>query len=312
MKSVILAACSLLICFFISCASDSSEQPEPQLEEIAPTPYLYRPPVTEENGLPIARLKKEDLAEAFVSRLSTKTPAGVVVMQQEKLVLEEYFSKDSTAFVCTGPLFPPYVGVLLGSVYADEYGVPYKPIPLEEIFPADETGTALAFNPANSLSGVHLQEQLVNKFDTLMQLQTGTTQGMAAEEFLFEPLQIDDYSWNDGSLCMHPHDVLKMGSIWVKRGRWGAEQLLPAGFVARVLAPAYSTSTHPGAKAFGWQHYRIVAKGRKQPVLYWHFQEVHLFLLPEIEAVVLLQGKPDLMPDAWNWMQQFLIPSLVP
>ncbi|AHM58937.1 beta-lactamase [Flammeovirgaceae bacterium 311] len=312
MKSVTLAACSLLIYLIVSCSSDQTEQLEPQLEEISPTPYLYRPPVTEENGLPVARLKKEELAEAFVTRLSTKAPAGLVVMQQEKLVLEEYFNKDFAAFVCTGPLFPPYVGVLLGSVYTDEYGVPFKPIPLEEIFPPEEAGSSLALISANSPGGAHLQEQLVDRFDTLMQEQTGTTQGMAAEEFLFEPLQIDDYSWNEGSLCMHPHDILKTGSIWVKRGRWGTEQLLPSGFVERVLAPAYSSSTHPGAKAFGWQYYRLVAKGRKQPVLYWQYQEVHLFLLPEIEAVVLLQGKPGLMPDAWNWMQQFLIPSLVP
>ncbi len=312
MKSVSLTAWSLLLYIIISCSADPLQPQEVLQEEIDPTPYLYKPPVTAENGLPVARLKKEALAETFITRLSTKAPAGVVVMQQEKLVLEEYFEKDSTANVCTGPMFPPYVGILLGSAYADEWGVPYKPVPLEEMYPADEAGSSLVFIPATSIHNMERHEQLFEQFDLLMQAQTGTTQGMAAEELLFEPLQIDDYSWNESILCMHPHDILKMGSVWVRRGRWNDQQILPAGYVERVLAPAYSSSTRTGEKKWGWQYFRLVAKGRKQPVLYWQHQGNHLFLLPEAEAVVLLQGDTNLMPEAWDWVQQFLIPSLAP
>lgn len=295
-----------------SCLAEPPAQEDLSAIRPEPEPYLYKPPTTTVNGLPSDSLKKEALAEAFVSRLSTKAPAGVVVLRQEKLVLEEYFGKDSTAFFCAGDLFPPYVGALLGSTAMSKSSVPYSAIPLENIYPTHDFASSIT--PSGTLQSTkseHTKEALLY-LDALIEKQTGTTPGMAAEEYLFEPLQVDDYKWTDEALWMHPHDALKLGSLWVRRGRWGNEQILPDLLVQRVLAPAYDASTPPAMEAFGWQYYRLVAKGRKQPVLYWKGQGAHLFLLPEVESVILLQGDDSLMPEAWDWIQQYLIPSLVP
>ena len=313
MKLFNLLLWSLFVLILGACSTEPTAREEPKVAAPEPERYLYRPPVSPYNGLLSQKLKKEALAEAFVSRLSTKAPAGVVVLQHEKLVLEEYFGKDSTDFFCTGALFPAYVTSLLGSTYKSKYAIPYNAIPLENIYPQIEVvASSVAPKVSWYQDRKEHEKEIVQYLNKLIENKSGTTPGMAAEEFLFEPLQIDEYKWIDGSLCIHPHDALKLSSLWVRRGRWGNEQLLPDLLVQKVLAPAYDAHTLNGKMAYGWQYYKIVAKGRKQPLLYWKGAGAHLFLLPELEAVVLLQGEEGLLPEAWTWMQEYLIPSLTP
>lgn len=293
-----------------SCSEAPPEEQVVVADTLEPTPYLYKPPVTANAGLPTAKLKKEDLAEAFVSRLSTQRPSGIVVMQQEKLVLEEYFGLDSTAYICTGPLFPAYTGALLGSMYIRKHDIPNQPIPLQQLYPAPEQ--LQLTQTTRLLQDTETTEAQKAFLEQLIQKNMQVSQGLAAEELLFEPLQIDDYQWQEGSLCLHPHALLQLASLWVRRGRWNNEQLLPDQLIQRVLAPAYGKPAALGSRVFGWQYYRLVAKGRKHPVIYYRGQGFALFLLPEIEAVALIQGQDALMPEAWNWMQQYLIPSLTP
>ena len=303
----------ILVYGLVSCSAEPPVQEVVIATEPEPVSYLYKTPVTSANGLAVARVKKEALAEAFVARLGTKAPSGVVVMQQEKIVLEEYFNKDSAAFVCTGPLFPAYTGALLGSMFAQRNDVPYQAVPLQEFYPATSQKHSGVLTGHWLPNSQNQEKVLVQKLDKLIEQQMQTTQGMAAEELLFEPLQIDDYNWQEGSLCLHPHGLLQLGSLWLRRGKWADEQLLPDRLVQRVLEPAYSKDFEPGRTMYGWQYYRLVAKGRKHPVLYWkNGSGAHLFLLPEVEAVILMQGDDQLMPQAWEWMQQYLIPSLTP
>jgi hypothetical protein len=312
MKAVFSLSWSVLLYLcLVACSHESPTQETVLAKRPEPEPYLYKPPTPSANGLPSDKLKKEALAEGFVSRLSSKAPAGVLVLQHEKLVLEEYYSLDSTALVCVDPLFPAYVGAMLGSVGVRRNSIPYQPIPLQELYPTDEAASSLSPKGTWQTSDPEQQAALLQRFNSMIWQQTGATQGMVAEENLFEPLQIDDYTRTDSSLCMHPHDVLKLGSVWVHRGRWADEQILSDELVKRVLAPAYDGKAVAQKKAFGWYYYRLMAKGRKQPLLYWKGQGAHLFLLPELQAVILLQGHDEsLMQDAWPWLQQYLIPSL--
>ncbi len=312
MKTLYALFCTLSILLLLSCSEEPPAQEVQGADTLEPAPYLYKPPTTATAGIPTAKLKKEDLAEAFVSRLSTHAPAGIVVMQQEKLVLEEYYELDSTALLCTGSLFPAYTGALLGSLYKRNTHIPRALIPLQALYPNDLAASAVPFGSIDWPVDTALQQQQTAIFQQMIENKAGLSQGLAAEEYLFEPLQIDDYKWEEGSLCLHPHAVLQLGSLWVRRGRWANKQLLPDLLIQHVLAPAYAPSTGARTKAYGWNYYRLMAKGRKQPVLYWKGDGFYLFLLPEVEAVALLQGGEELMPDAWEWMQNYLIPSLTP
>lgn len=312
MKSAIHFSFLFFACLLLSCSAEPPETAAKAPDAPEPEPYLYKPPLPAETGLPSARLKQEALAEAFVSRLSTKAPASVIVMQKEKLVLEEHFADSANSHICTGPLFPPFVGALLGRLYLHESAVPHPVIPLQEFFPESSQATSLA--PTGSWHS-HDYLQASEKriaFDALVLQQAGTNAGLAAEEFVFEPLQIDDYQWQGESLCLHPYAVLQLAGLWVNNGRWGNRQLLPASLVQRVLAPAYSAAGTSGERAFGWQYHRLVARGRKQPVLYWQTAGAYLFLLPELEAAVLVQGDQEMLPELWMWLQEYLVPSLAP
>jgi CubicO group peptidase (beta-lactamase class C family) len=75
----------------------------------------------------------------------------------------------------------------------------------------------------------------------ILQETTGTSALAFAEEHLFGPLGISDVVWPSnpqgisigwGELRMRPHDMAKIGYLYLKEGRWEGEQVVPADWVA--------------------------------------------------------------------------------
>ena len=75
----------------------------------------------------------------------------------------------------------------------------------------------------------------------ILQEATGQTAQAYAEEHLFGPLGISDVTWPEnpdgisigwGEIRMRPHDMLKMGYLYLHQGRWQDKQIVPAKWVA--------------------------------------------------------------------------------
>lgn len=312
---------SLWVFFFIasvlnvSCTSDPEavEQETPQAEKAfaeAEPSYLYQPPPERDPMFATARLKGEDLAEAFVSRFKAISSGSVLVMQQEKMVLEVLGTADTSRFLCVDPLFPGYVGTLLGRLYQHNTGLPSAISPLYEFYPAGPAAAILAGRGYSYGTSSPQGSEQYRKLMASVEARTGTTYGMAAEDLVFEPLEIDEYQLKAGELCVPPHALLQLSSIWMRKGRWGNQQFLSENFVKTIVGPAY-TSEH-GSQANGWQYFRLRAKGRKQPVLFWKNTNTYLFLLPELESVILIRAEEPIQAELWDMLQQYLIPALFP
>ena len=76
---------------------------------------------------------------------------------------------------------------------------------------------------------------------TLIHDATGQMALEYAQEHLFGPLGISDVNWPAnpqgisigwGEMRMRPHDMLKIGYLYLNEGRWGDEQVVPAQWVA--------------------------------------------------------------------------------
>jgi CubicO group peptidase (beta-lactamase class C family) len=74
----------------------------------------------------------------------------------------------------------------------------------------------------------------------IVQETTGQTALAYAEEHLFGPLGITDVAWPAnpqgisigwGEMRMRPHDMLKIGYLYLNQGRWQDEQIVPAAWV---------------------------------------------------------------------------------
>ncbi|EMR01150.1 hypothetical protein ADICEAN_03734 [Cesiribacter andamanensis AMV16] len=286
------------------------EAPSEQILVAEQEPYFYQPPADSSSPFGTARLKYEDQAEAFMNRFRAISQGSILIMQQEKMVLQERSKADTARFLCVDPLFPAYVSSLLARLYQRHAEIPHAPVPLDEFFPTGRTGTFLARREPSYTTAPELASETYQRLIGRVEKKSADTYGMAAEELLFEPLEIDAYQLKEGQLCVPPQALLQLSSLWLRKGRWNGEQFLSEAVVKRVMAPAYATEW--GKEVYGWQYYRLRAKGRKQPVLFWEGESLYLFLLPELEAAILIRADEPIQGELWELLQQYMIPALFP
>jgi CubicO group peptidase (beta-lactamase class C family) len=127
----------------------------------------------------------------------------------------------------------------------------------------------------------------------IFQETTGRTALAYAEEHLFAPLGISDVSWPAnpqgvsigwGEMRMRPHDMLKIGYLYLNQGRWGDRQVVPAGWVAA------STRKHiDGTLQDGYGYQWWVADGGIYMALGYGGQ--YILVAPELDIVVVFTSE---------------------
>ena len=123
----------------------------------------------------------------------------------------------------------------------------------------------------------------------IIQETTGVNTLNFAEENLFGPLGIYDVIWPSnpqgismgmGSLKMKPHDMAKIGYLYLNEGRWEDEQIISADWVS---ASSHKHITDPYGYGYGYQWwilnggiYHAAGKGGQ-----------YIYVIPEHEMVVV-------------------------
>lgn len=96
---------------------------------------------------------------------------------------------------------------------------------------------------------------------------TGSSLAAYARDRLFGPLGIKKYYWPAdpqgisvgwGNLRLHPHDMARIGYLYLRKGRWKDGQVLPEGWVKKAVTARYSTHGGQADYGYGWW----LAKGR--------------------------------------------------
>ncbi len=144
-----------------------------------------------------------------------------------------------------------------------------------------------------------------------------------SDQYLFDPLGIDDYSWialpfsseityASGDLRMRPRDMLKVGQMYLQRGVWNGERIISEEWVD---ASAESYINVPGWAAhwlysYGWWPQRgrygegaFAASG-------WGQQTI--IVLPEFNMVAVFTGGSYWDPPPMTWddmMLRYVLPS---
>jgi CubicO group peptidase (beta-lactamase class C family) len=131
--------------------------------------------------------------------------------------------------------------------------------------------------------GVHLLQGIIQQaagMDTLD----------FARQYLFSPLGISDIAWpadpqgtntGYGDLRMKPHDMLKLGYLYLQDGTWEGQRLLPEGWVDAATQPA--DGPQPSSSGYGYlwwlspHGYSALGRGGQEVVV-----------VPEEEMVVAI------------------------
>ena len=138
----------------------------------------------------------------------------------------------------------------------------------------------------------------------VLEKQTGTRLDSFTNEKLFKPLGIKDYFWQtnqDGAakgyagLYLRPRDLAKFGYLYLKKGKWDQEQVVPESWVAASTSPHILRGDIPGFY-YGYQWW-VHEEGLIAAVGYGN---QILMIIPEDELVVVFTNAH----SQYDWFQQ--------
>jgi len=127
----------------------------------------------------------------------------------------------------------------------------------------------------------------------ILQEATGQTALAYAQEHLFGPLGISDVNWPAnpqgisigwGEMRMRPHDMLKIGYLYLNEGRWGNEQVVPAEWVA-ASTRKHMDGTLQGGYGYQWW---VAGEGVYMALGY---SGQYILVAPELDMVVVFTSE---------------------
>jgi CubicO group peptidase (beta-lactamase class C family) len=153
----------------------------------------------------------------------------------------------------------------------------------------------------------------------------GTGNGLAefAKEWLFTPLGVERFEWRrhaDGlpsaasGLRLRPMDLAKFGYLYLNRGQWNGEQILPASWVDQSLRE-YWTQPRFGY-GYQWWVPRFTAKGKAIEAFQSRGNGGQCaFVFPELGLVVVttagnynqFEGQRQFIPH--RLIEEYVLPS---
>ncbi len=95
----------------------------------------------------------------------------------------------------------------------------------------------------------------------ILQQATGMTTLEFAQQYLFEPLGIREVLWETdpqgyyhgwGDLSLHPHDMAKIGLLFLQQGRWEDEQIVSRNWVKQARVAQSETPEDEDPYGYGW------------------------------------------------------------
>lgn len=149
----------------------------------------------------------------------------------------------------------------------------------------------------------------------IIQETTGKSAIEFAEEHLFGPLGISDIDWSSSpqgisigysELRMHPHDMAKIGYLYLNDGQWDGEQIVPSEWVRASTSKFISATLEDG---YGYQWW-VDDSGM---YLALGYRGQFIFVIPEKEMVVVftssLEDSDFYVPQ--TLLNEFIIPAAI-
>lgn len=153
-----------------------------------------------------------------------------------------------------------------------------------------EPGTVFNYNSGATLVLGHI-----------FRLATGIDIEEYAVENLFTPLGINDYYWDrtpygltdtQEGLYISARSLAKIAQLFLQKGRWQEEQVIPAAWIEESIAPQYPTGkSDDEAYGYLWWSQPYTFKGKTVRAYFGKgFGGQRPIFLPELELVIVLTG----------------------
>jgi CubicO group peptidase (beta-lactamase class C family) len=147
----------------------------------------------------------------------------------------------------------------------------------------------------------------------IIQETTGMSASVFAEKHLFDPLGISDVEWPSnpqgitigwGELYMRPHDMAKIGYLYLNKGQWDGKQIVPSAWVEASTRKHISATLQDG---YGYQWW-VTDEGIYMALGY---AGQFIFVVPARDMVVVftseLEERDFYVPQ--RLLNEFIIPA---
>lgn len=134
-----------------------------------------------------------------------------------------------------------------------------------------------------------------------------------AEDHLFEPLGINDVSWQVspqginigwGDMYLKPHDMAKIGYLYLNDGRWEEKQIIPPSWVQASTSPQINAGTLSDDYGYQWW---VDSDGYYMALGY---DGQFIFVVPEKNMVVVFTSGGD-FPVPETLLNNFILPAAI-
>jgi CubicO group peptidase (beta-lactamase class C family) len=146
-----------------------------------------------------------------------------------------------------------------------------------------------------------------------------------AELYLFNPLGIDNYSWDRledgvldaaGGLHMRPRDMAKIGYLFLNEGKWKGKQIISKEWITES---ARAHATHDLGYGYGYQWRSVTTTISNQKIdVFWasgHGGQ-RIFVIPTLDLVAVFTSKVFDNPLGGfrpaGILKHYIIPSMLP
>jgi CubicO group peptidase (beta-lactamase class C family) len=156
---------------------------------------------------------------------------------------------------------------------------------------------------------------------------TGEYADKFAEEYLFDPLGISDFSWQklpDGTIItawglkLRPCDMAKIGYMMLKEGKWKDKQIVSSSWV-KESTKAQSAGDLLLGSGYGYQWWRGSTFINNKSIEAFYAAGKggqYIFVSPELNLVTVFTSKPDDHPmgelQPQILMANYIIPAMLP
>ena len=135
----------------------------------------------------------------------------------------------------------------------------------------------------------------------IFRLATGIDIEEYAVDHLFTPLGINDYYWDrtpygrtdtQEGLYISARSLARIAQLFLQKGRWQDEQVIPAAWIGESIAPHYLTG-EAGDEAYGylWWSQPFTFEGKSQRAYFGKgFGGQRPIFVPELDLVIVLTG----------------------
>jgi CubicO group peptidase (beta-lactamase class C family) len=181
-----------------------------------------------------------------------------------------------------------------------------SPEPLQHVLDlpvTEEPGTR--FEYTNGVS--HLLSCIISET-------TGTSALEFAQEHLFDPLGITDAEWTSdaqgrnwgySSLYLTPHDMAKIGYLFLNMGEWDGEQIVPLGWVEEATRKHVDATMKDG---YGFQCW-VDSDGY---YLALGYKGQFIFVVPGMDLVVVFTGgSRETFDFTMPLLDDYIIPAVI-